>query len=97
MKYQIVGGAGLHRSETKTVDMMVKQLPDSWFGYAGLVVTDSQGSMEIDTLIITADRLLLVELKEWNGSITCEGASGCKMVSHEAKVPIRSNASMHSG
>ncbi|WP_137986709.1 hypothetical protein, partial [Salmonella enterica] len=48
MKYQIVGGAGLHRSETKTVDMMVKQLPDSWFGYAGLVVTDSQGSMEID-------------------------------------------------
>ncbi|MBA1764338.1 hypothetical protein G9H17_27120, partial [Escherichia coli] len=54
MKYQIVGGAGLHRSETKTVDMMVKQLPDSWFGYAGLVVTDSQGSMEIDMLIITA-------------------------------------------
>ncbi|ELS5141301.1 hypothetical protein QPB89_004546 [Escherichia coli] len=50
MKYQIVGGAGLHRSETKTVDMMVKQLPDSWFGYAGLVVTDSQGSMEIDML-----------------------------------------------
>ncbi|WP_299804942.1 AAA domain-containing protein [uncultured Shewanella sp.] len=73
MKYQIVGGAGLHRSELKTVDMMVKQLPDSWFCYAGLVVTDSQGSMEIDTLIITADRLLLVELKEWNGSITYEG------------------------
>ncbi|MGL4204975.1 MAG: hypothetical protein ACRCRW_02400 [Aeromonadaceae bacterium] len=35
MKYQIVGGAGLHRSETKTVDMMIKRLPDSWFGYAG--------------------------------------------------------------
>ncbi|MCZ5512621.1 nuclease-related domain-containing protein [Escherichia coli] len=95
MKYQIVGGAGLHRSETKTVDMMVKQLPDSWFGYAGLVVTDSQGSMEIDMLIITADRLLLVELKEWNGNITFEGGSGCKMVSHEAKVPIRSSVSMH--
>ncbi|MGF1849803.1 AAA domain-containing protein [Vibrio lentus] len=73
MKYQIVGGAGLHRSETKTIDMMVQQLPDSWFGYAGLVVTDSQGSMEIDALIITADRLLLVELKEWNGTITYEG------------------------
>lgn len=73
MKYQIVGGAGLHRSETKMVEMMVKQLPDSWFGYAGLVITDSQGSMEIDTLIITADRLLLVELKEWNGSISYDG------------------------
>lgn len=73
MKYQIVGGAGLHRSETKTVDMMIKRLPDSWFGYAGLVVTDSQGSMEIDVLIITADRLLLVELKEWNGCISYDG------------------------
>ena len=58
LKYQIVGGAGLHRSETKMFDMMVKQLPDSWFGYGGLVVTDRQGSMEIDALIITADRLL---------------------------------------
>ncbi|MCW8331878.1 AAA domain-containing protein [Photobacterium sp. SDRW27] len=73
MKYQIIGGAGLHRSETKAVAQMVDTLPNSWFAYAGLVVTDNQGSMEIDTLIITADRLLLVELKEWNGSITYEG------------------------
>lgn len=89
MKYQIVGGAGLHRSETKTVDMMVKQLPDSWFGYAGLVVTDSQGSMEIDTLIITADRLLLVELKEWNGSITYEGGKWLQNGKPRGKSPYQ--------
>lgn len=89
MKYQIVGGAGLHRSETKTVDMMVKQLPDSWFGYAGLVVTDSQGSMEIDTLIITADRLLLVELKEWNGSITYEAGKWLQNGKPRGKSPYQ--------
>src|SRR5699024_9287559 len=37
------------------------------------VVIDSQGSMEIDMLVITADRLLLVELKECNGNITFAG------------------------
>ncbi|ELI9247865.1 NERD domain-containing protein [Escherichia coli] len=89
MKYQIVGGAGLHRSETKTVDMMVKQLPDSWFGYAGLVVTDSQGSMEIDMLIITADRLLLVELKEWNGNITFEGGKWLQNGKSRGKSPYQ--------
>lgn len=41
----------------------------SWHGFAGLVVSDAQGPMEIDCLIITHDRLLLVELKEWNGVI----------------------------
>jgi hypothetical protein len=40
----------------------------SWHGFAGLVVSDAQGPMEIDCLIITHDRLLLVELKEWNGN-----------------------------
>ncbi|WP_335920430.1 MULTISPECIES: AAA domain-containing protein [Shewanella] len=89
MKYQIVGGAGLHRSETKTVDMMVKQLPDSWFGYAGLVVTDNQGSMEIDTLIITADRLLLVELKEWNGHISYEGGKWLQNGKPRGKSPYQ--------
>lgn len=89
VKYQIVGGAGLHHSETKTVDMMIKQLPDSWFGYAGLVVTDSQGSMEIDTLIITADRLLLVELKEWNGCITYEGGKWLQNGKPRGKSPYQ--------
>lgn len=89
VKYQIVGGAGLHRSETKTFDMMVKQLPDSWFGYAGLVVTDRQGSMEIDALIITADRLLLVELKEWNGIINYDGGKWLQNGKPRGKSPYQ--------
>lgn len=74
MEISILGGAGLHASELKAVKKMESEFRSSWYGYAGLVVTDDQGSMEIDTLIITHDRLLLVELKEWNG--TLEANSG---------------------
>ncbi|TMO99737.1 nuclease [Pseudoalteromonas sp. S3260] len=70
MKLNIVGGAGLHKSELRAVDKMEKGLQDSWQAYAGIVIADSQGSMEIDCLIITHDRILIVELKEWNGKIT---------------------------
>ncbi|CNI68378.1 serine/threonine protein kinase [Yersinia rohdei] len=73
MEVIIVGGAGLHFSEVKAIHRMQKEFQNSWHAYAGLVIAHSQGSMEIDCLIITHDRLLLVELKEWNGSITTQG------------------------
>nr|WP_168191505.1 AAA domain-containing protein [Thermomonas aquatica] len=50
---------------------MGEGLRSSWFGYASLLVVDGQGSMDVDTLIITHDRILLVELKEWNGRLEC--------------------------
>ena len=65
-----IGGEGLHKSELKAIDKFETVLQPSWYGYAGIVLTDSQGSMEIDCLIITQDRILIVELKEWNGTLT---------------------------
>ena len=69
MKIKILGASGLHASEVRAVERMEAQLRDSWFAYASLLVADDQGSMDLDTLVITHDRLLLVELKEWNGEI----------------------------
>lgn len=69
MQIKILGGSGLHASERKAVAAMEKSLRSSWFAYASLLVVDDQGSMDIDVLIITHDRLLLVELKEWNGNL----------------------------
>ncbi|OYT85820.1 MAG: hypothetical protein CFE50_00235 [Pseudomonas sp. PGPPP4] len=66
----IVRGQGLHGSETKAVARMEAELRDSWHAYASVLVTDSQGSMEFDLLIVTHDRLLVVELKNWNGELT---------------------------
>lgn len=69
MEIRILGGNGLHASETRAVKRMEELLRSSWYGYASLLVADDQGSMDVDTLIITHDRLLLVELKEWNGRL----------------------------
>lgn len=69
MQVKLLGGSGLHASEVKAVRKMEEELRGSWFAYASLLVVDDQGSMDVDTLIITHDRLLLVELKEWNGNI----------------------------
>jgi len=69
MRVKILGGNGLHKSEVRAVERMEKELRDSWFAYASLLVVDNQGSMDVDLLIITHDRILLVELKEWNGKL----------------------------
>lgn len=66
----IVRGNGLHKSETNALDQMQKHLRDSWYGYASVLVADKQGSMEFDLIIVTHDRLLVVELKEWHGKLT---------------------------
>lgn len=69
MEIKILGGNGLHSSETRAVRMMEQSLRSSWFGYASLLVVDEQGSMDVDTLIFTHDRVLLIELKEWTGKL----------------------------
>ncbi|HCL4203869.1 TPA: NERD domain-containing protein [Pseudomonas aeruginosa] len=66
----VVRGNGLHKSETNALDQMQKHLRDSWFSYASVLVADKQGSMEFDLIIVTHDRVLVVELKEWHGKLT---------------------------
>lgn len=70
MEIKILGGAGLHKSELNAISLIENGFRSSWKGYAGIVLADNQGSMEIDLLIVTHDRVLVVELKEWNGELT---------------------------
>jgi len=70
MKLVQIGKNGLHPREVKAVSQMEEHFQDSWQAYSSLVITDEQGAMEIDLLIITQDRILLVEIKDWNGSLT---------------------------
>lgn len=69
MKLEVIGKNGLHPREVRAVTMMVANLRDKWQAYASLVITDEQGGMEIDMLIVTHDRVLLVEIKDWNGKL----------------------------
>lgn len=71
----IVKGLGLHGSETKAVARMEAELRNSWHAYASVLIIDSQGSMEFDLIIITHDRVLVVELKNWRGKLTSFGGN----------------------
>ncbi|AWH88230.1 AAA domain-containing protein [Limnobaculum parvum] len=88
MEIKKVGGAGLHASELKAISKMEQQFQKSWHGFAGLVVSDAQGPMEIDCLIITHDRLLLVELKEWNGTIEYDNGMWIQNGQNRGKSPF---------
>lgn len=51
MDIKILGGNGLHASETRAVKKMAETLRSSWFGYASLLVADDQGSMDVDDVL----------------------------------------------
>ena len=73
MKIEICSPDGLKASEVKTITAIGNSFRDTWRGYASFLVNDGQGSMEIDLLLITHDRFILCEIKEWVGVISSNG------------------------
>gem|GEM_PF-3946646 len=48
-------------------------LPAGWLAYAGLELVDPRNpNIEFDLVLVTHDRVLVVELKHWSGRITSE-------------------------
>lgn len=73
MKITILPKTGIQESEKYAVDRIGKELPSEWRGYASLeIIEKGKLGREIDLLILTPDRVLLVELKRWNGQIKSE-------------------------
>lgn len=73
MQLKICSPEGLKSSEVRAITKLKEGLRDTWHGFASFLVNDGQGSMEIDLLMITHDRFILCEIKEWTGSITSDG------------------------
>lgn len=73
MKIEIRSPDGLNASEIKAITKIGECFRNTWHGYASFLVNDGQGSMEIDLLLITHDRFLLCEIKEWVGTINSDG------------------------
>ena len=73
MEIEICSPDGLKASEVKTITAIGNSFRDTWRGYASFLVNDGQGSMEIDLLLITHDRFILCEIKDWVGVINSDG------------------------
>jgi serine/threonine protein kinase len=76
MKIDYISSDGIHRAEKDALEKMrvafnLSPFSNSWHGYAGFELIDrAQGDREIDLILVTHDRILLLELKNWHGVIT---------------------------
>ena len=71
----INNGSGIHQREIAGIEKL-QELPDNWVAFTNLDISlPGKGIREIDVVIVTEDRLLLVDLKDWVGPITSEGGN----------------------
>lgn len=74
MKLKVINPDGVHSREIKGLSALKDSLPNHWYGYASFEMVGANGG-EIDLVICAEDRLIAVEIKDWNGKITDNGSS----------------------
>ena len=69
-----LSSAGIQKREVKGLDALAKAFPASWLVYASLNAFPRSGPpIEIDVLVVMDDRIVLLELKDWNGPLASRG------------------------
>lgn len=67
-------GRGPHQREVKGIERLQQELASSWYAYTNLELATSPGEgREIDVVLITDDRIFVVDLKDWKGPIESQG------------------------
>lgn len=75
MRIDYISSDGIHASEKEALERMrqafnASEFSQKWHGYAGFMMMDTTyRDREIDLVLLTHDRLLIVELKKWRGKI----------------------------
>jgi hypothetical protein len=70
MKIYILPKTGIRESEKYPIQRIGTEFSRDWRGYASFEIVDKKIlNREIDLIILTRDRVLVVELKCWNGHI----------------------------
>jgi serine/threonine protein kinase len=92
MKIICLNPDGINRYEKEANARMEKEFSSKWRGYSALELIDiREGTKEIDFILVTEDRVLLLELKSWNGVIRYE--SGTWVHNNENRSsPVKINA-----
>lgn len=64
-------------------------LPPGWLAYAGLELIDPRNpNLEFDLVLVTHDKVLIVELKHWYGTVTSSGGQWYQNGSLRGKSPV---------
>lgn len=74
MKIEIRSIDGVQESEKRALKEFEKAFSSKWLGYAAFeMLQKGGGNYEVDLVIVAADRIIVVELKNWNGDIRSDG------------------------
>lgn len=73
-RVRYLSSAGIHPREIAGIDVLAKAFPSNWLLYTSLqFYPPNEWPLEIDAMVVMADRVLLLELKDWNGTLTHNG------------------------
>lgn len=73
-KVHYLNSAGIMSREIPGVEGLAKAFPSNWLLYVSLnCFPKNQDPVEIDAFVVMDDRILVLELKDWNGELTSQG------------------------
>lgn len=97
-RVRYLNSEGIHREEIPGIDALASGFPEHWLLYASLQHFPRDADpMEVDALVVMDDRVLVLELKNLKGDLSCNGdqwilnkkrrfRSPVHAVSHKARV-----------
>lgn len=69
-----LNSAGIHAREIPGIEALTQAYPAHWLLYTSLQhYPRNEAPIEIDAMIVLEDRVLLLEIKDWNGVLTTNG------------------------
>ncbi|WP_404378632.1 AAA domain-containing protein [Caenispirillum salinarum] len=75
MQVTYANAQGIHAREIKGVQALKEKLPGDWYAFANLeVIQPGQKGRQVDIAIVMDDRIMLADIKDWNGTIGSDGA-----------------------
>lgn len=73
-RIRYLNSAGIHRREIPGIEALARSLPDDWLIYASLQHYPArEAPIELDAMVVMQDRVLLLEIKDWNGELRLNG------------------------
>jgi serine/threonine protein kinase len=68
-------GRGVHSREIAGIKKLQEELPPEWMAFTNLELALPHGGREIDVILICEDRIIAIDIKDWNGKIESSGGA----------------------
>lgn len=68
-------GRGVHSREIVGIKKLQEELPHEWLAFTNLELALPNGGREIDVILVSEDRVIAIDLKDWHGKIESSGGA----------------------